>query len=84
MYLGHSLTIVGFERLRSGHKNLLIFDPEYHDSSKVTKYLGRKDFEISYPDAALMRYRRGHKYLGRFREFEMIKLKVPDIGFPAA
>ncbi|KAK3373980.1 peptidase family C78-domain-containing protein [Lasiosphaeria ovina] len=72
-HAGHSLTIVGFERLRDGETSLLVFDPEYRDSSKVTKYVGRTDFEFNNPNWALARYRRGNKYLKRYREFEILR-----------
>jgi zinc finger-containing ubiquitin peptidase 1 len=68
---GHSMTIIGFEKLRSGAKTLLVFDPMFHDATNIIKLIGRK-FEYTFPDMALKSYRRGSKYLRRYREFEVL------------
>jgi len=65
------MTIIGFERLRSGAKNLIVFDPMFHDATNITKLIGR-NFEYTFPDIALKSYRRGSKYLRRYREFEIL------------
>jgi hypothetical protein len=44
----------------------------FHDSSSITKYLGRP-FKHKSPDNALKLYRRGAKYLKRYHEFELLK-----------
>ncbi|KAK0626678.1 peptidase family C78-domain-containing protein [Immersiella caudata] len=67
----HSMTIIGFEKLRSGAKNLIVFDPMFHDATNIIKLIGRK-FEYTFPDMALKSYRRGSKYLRRYREFEVL------------
>ncbi|KAM3071981.1 hypothetical protein ACMFMG_008448 [Clarireedia jacksonii] len=69
---GHSLTIIGFEQLIDGTTNLLVFDPSFHDSSKVTKLVGQT-FRHKSPGSLLKAYRRGTKYLKRFNEFEILK-----------
>ncbi|KAI1398127.1 DUF1671-domain-containing protein [Hypoxylon fuscum] len=70
---GHSMTIVGIEKQRKGGvRNLLVFDPSYSDPSGVTRYIGRK-FEHASPERVLKLYRRGPKYLGKYREFELLK-----------
>jgi hypothetical protein len=66
------MTIIGFERQRSGAKNLLVFDPMFHDASNIVKLIGRK-FEHAFADMALKSYRRGNKYLRRYREFEVLR-----------
>ncbi|EHA57034.1 hypothetical protein MCOR27_009683 [Pyricularia oryzae] len=76
-HAGHSMTIVGFEKLKSGLTNLLVFDPMFRDSSAILKLVGRQ-FEYKFPDLALKPYRRGNKYLKKYREFELLKLKPPQ------
>ena len=71
------MTIVGFERQKNGSRNLLVFDPMFRDASSVVRLIGKK-FNHRYPDTALKSYRRGNKYLKRFREFEMLKLVLPS------
>ncbi|KAK0651970.1 peptidase family C78-domain-containing protein [Cercophora newfieldiana] len=80
-HAGHSMTIIGFEKLRSGAKNLIVFDPMFHDATNIIKLIGRK-FEYTFPDMALKSYRRGSKYLRRYREFEVLSLRPPASGFP--
>lgn len=70
---GHSLTIIGFERLKNGAKNLLVFDPSFHDASSIVRLVGQT-FVHPMPDLALKPYRRGGKYLGNYREFELLRL----------
>ncbi|PSS02432.1 peptidase family C78-domain-containing protein [Coniella lustricola] len=71
-HAGHSMTIVGIEKLKDGKANLLVFDPMFRDATLITQRAGRK-FKYKYPDMALNAYRRGHKYLKRFREFEVLR-----------
>jgi hypothetical protein len=97
---GHSMTIVGLERRTSGALELLVFDPMFHGPTGIkllVELLGRgssaangspkenkKNLAYRNPDRALKMYRRGHKYLKRYHEFEMLKyvmsfLEVPRI-----
>ncbi|KAK0739194.1 peptidase family C78-domain-containing protein [Apiosordaria backusii] len=71
-HYGHSMTIVGVERLRDGGRVLLVFDPHFKDSYAVTGMVGRT-VPHPYPDYALRPYRRGNKYLKEFREFEILR-----------
>ncbi|KAK1770663.1 DUF1671-domain-containing protein [Phialemonium atrogriseum] len=71
-HAGHSMTIVGFEKEKNGSKNLLVFDPMFCDASGIVKLVGKK-FEHRFPDMALKPYRRGSKYLKKFREFEVLR-----------
>ncbi|KAL2197569.1 peptidase family C78-domain-containing protein [Corynascus similis CBS 632.67] len=73
-HLGHSLTIIGFERLKNGTKQLLVFDPSFHDSSYIVRLIGHTSFKHPTPDLALRAYRRGNDYLKRHRSFELVKL----------
>ncbi|KAI0840189.1 DUF1671-domain-containing protein [Hypoxylon sp. FL0890] len=69
---GHSVTIIGIERTVKGGRNLLVFDPSYEDPGSVTRLVGR---EVEGPnDRALTLYRRGPRYLGSKKEFEVVKL----------
>ncbi|KAL2019963.1 hypothetical protein VTK56DRAFT_8963 [Thermocarpiscus australiensis] len=77
-HAGHSLTIIGFERLKNGTKNLIVFDPVFHDSSSIMRLVGQT-FVHPMPDLALKPYRRGNKYLKNHREFEILSL-LPDQG----
>jgi hypothetical protein len=73
MTTGHSLTIIGFEKLKNGAKNLIVFDPSFHDSSSIVRLVGQT-FVHPLPDLALKMYRRGNKYLKMYSEFEVLRL----------
>jgi len=70
---GHSMTIVGLERLKNGSRNLIVFDPSYKDSTVVAGLRGktytsggrRADFHLE-------SYRKGTSYLRRHNEFEIL------------
>lgn len=73
-HAGHSMTIIGLERDKSGARNLIVFDPMFHDASTITKHIGKEVHP--HPLAASMAltpYRRGSKYLGKYRQFEVIR-----------
>lgn len=72
-HAGHSMTIIGIEKQKVGGMNLLVFDPMFRDSSVITERRGQK-FVYKHPDHALRAYRRGSKYLRRYREFELLRL----------
>jgi hypothetical protein len=77
------MTIVGFERSWRGEKNLLVFDPMFHDPSGITRLVGR-NFTHKYPDLMLKPYRRGAKYLRKYREFEVLRwVSLAYIGWLA-
>lgn len=76
---GHSMTIVGFERKRDGSKNLIVFDPMYHDASNVMRLVNAPPFIHKAPADVLKAYRRGLKYLKKYNEFEILKLTPPPI-----
>jgi hypothetical protein len=71
-HAGHSLTIVGFEKLKNGPKQLIVFDPSFHDSSYIVRLVG-KTFTHPMPDLALKPYRRGSRYLKAYKEFELLR-----------
>lgn len=72
--VGHSLTIIGFEKLKNGTKQLLVFDPSFHDSWSIVRLIGRGSFKHPAPDLALSAYRRGGDYLKKYKSFELVTL----------
>lgn len=68
---GHSMTIIGTEKLFSGETQLLVFDPSFKDSSEVRELVGH-ELEVRTPDRILRQYRRG-SYLRKFKEFEVLR-----------
>jgi hypothetical protein len=70
---GHSMTIVGFEKKRDGSKNLVVFDPMFHDASNIVRLVDAPSFKHKEPADLLRAYRRGVKYLRRYHEFEVLK-----------
>lgn len=71
---GHSMTIVGFERKINGSKQLIVFDPMFHDSESAVKLRGRRHSRTSSVNNLLKQYRRGSNYLKKYHEFEILKL----------
>lgn len=66
------MTIIGFEKKSDGSKNLFIFDPMFHDHSQMLKLVGKKiTLRKAYVER-LKAYRRGAKYLRRYKEFEIL------------
>ncbi|KAH7362946.1 peptidase family C78-domain-containing protein [Plectosphaerella cucumerina] len=70
---GHSMTIIGLEKKTDGSIHLLVFDPSRDDPPAVRQLVGQT-IDHKNPDEALSPYRRGHKYLGRYKEFETLRL----------
>jgi len=75
---GHSMTIVGFEQKQDGSKNLIVFDPMFHDNANVLRLVGNGNFKTKSPADMLRAYRRGVKYLRKYNEFEILKLTPPE------
>ncbi|KAG0648301.1 Zinc finger-containing ubiquitin peptidase 1 [Hyphodiscus hymeniophilus] len=75
---GHSMTIVGFEQKLDGSKNLICFDPMFHDAPNVLRLVGNDSFKQKYPEDMLKAYRRGVKYLRKYNEFEILKYMFPS------
>ena len=68
---GHSMTIVGLERMYDGSRNMLVFDSSFPTSMGIRRLLdGRKT--ASYPDELLRVYRKSEEMLGRWKEFEIV------------
>jgi len=66
------MTIVGFEKKTDGTRNLIVFDPMFHDASNIIKLIGRT-FVLKDPEDLLKAYRRGNKYLKKYNAFELLK-----------
>jgi hypothetical protein len=69
--LGHSMTIVGLERLTNGSRNLLVFDSSFATSKPLRKLLDGRDAHAS-PEDLLKVYRRSNHSLTRWSEFEIL------------
>jgi len=70
------MTIIGLEKRTDGSRNLIVFDPMFHDASNVLKLVGTS-FTHKAPADLLTAYRRGVKYLRKYNEFEILKLTPP-------
>ncbi|KAI1331923.1 peptidase family C78-domain-containing protein [Xylariaceae sp. FL0255] len=80
---GHSLTIVGLEKLKDGPLTILVFDPFFRDPRNVTDFFRQRTIDKEGklgvarhkdPNAALGIYRRNHRYLKKYTEFEILSL----------
>lgn len=69
---GHSLTIVGFEKRKSGTCNLLVLDPMFKPSPGILQLIGTR-FRATAPEKLLKAYRRGETYLGKHSCFEVLQ-----------
>ncbi|KAB5575896.1 peptidase family C78-domain-containing protein [Coniochaeta sp. 2T2.1] len=78
---GHSMLIVGFEKQKDGARNLLVFDSMFSDHWSVRK-LVRKESSHYLPDMALKPYRRGSRYLGKYKAFEVLRFRLPTDAIP--
>lgn len=70
---GHSMTIVGFEKKTDGSKNLIVFDPMFHDAANIMRLVDAPPFKQKSPADMLKAYRRGAKYLKRHNMFEILE-----------
>lgn len=69
---GHSLLIVGFEQQKDNSKHLLVFDSMFSDHWSIQKLVGKK-FDHIFPNLALKPYRRGNRYLRKYKAFEILR-----------
>ncbi|KAI1617946.1 peptidase family C78-domain-containing protein [Exophiala viscosa] len=74
---GHSMTIVGVESRVDGGVNLVVFDPMFNPSPALKKLAMAPNTSPkgSTPEKLLKAHRRGEKYLEKYRDFELLKLK---------
>lgn len=68
---GHSMSIVGLERLVDGSRNLLVFDSSFAASAPMKRLACHQQARPS-PDSLLRPYRRSQLSLSQFDEFEII------------
>ena len=69
---GHSLTIVGLEKRKSGTTNLLVLDPMFKPSPGILQLIGTR-FRAASPEKLIKAYRRGDVYLEKHSCFEILK-----------
>lgn len=67
------MTIVGFQKSTDGSRELLVFDPMFHDSPQILKLVGNARVRHKRPEELLKAYRRGSKYLRKYDEFEVLR-----------
>ena len=74
---GHSMTIVGVEQRLDGIVNLVVFDPMFNPSPALKKLAlaGTASFRCPEPEKLMKAHRRGEKYLEKYKDFELLKLK---------
>lgn len=74
---GHSMTIVGVESRVDGAVNLVVFDPMFNPSPALKKLAlsGSTSFRCGEPEKLLKAHRRAERYLSKYRDFELLKLK---------
>ena len=69
---GHSLTIIGLEKRKSGTTNLLVLDPMFKPSPGILQLIGTR-FRTASPEKLIKAYRRGDGYLEKHTCFELLK-----------
>ena len=74
---GHSMTIVGVEQRLDGNVNLVVFDPMFNPSPALKKLAlaNTTSFRSLEPEKLMKAHRRGEKYLAKYKDFELLKLK---------
>ncbi|KAI5364871.1 Putative peptidase C78, ubiquitin modifier-specific peptidase 1/ 2 [Septoria linicola] len=68
---GHSMTIVGLERLRNGTRNLLVFDSSFATPKPMQQLAQGRNTRSNVSDL-LKPYRRSDRSLSRWDEFEVL------------
>ncbi|CZT20969.1 uncharacterized protein RCC_06830 [Ramularia collo-cygni] len=68
----HSITIVGFERTKSGKRRLLTFDPAWRPPKQMTRPQPSKPHSKWDIYWTMERYRKGKRYLKRYKAFETL------------
>ena len=74
---GHSMTIVGIERGRTGSRRLLVFDPAYQPMIPLMKRFLRPEKSLFFNRLILYQYRRDERYLKRYLSFEILYFVDP-------
>ena len=81
---GHSMTIVGLEVRHDGAINLVVFDPMFQPNPTIKRLaIGTNSgvysktgpsWRVIEPGRLMKAHRRGESYLGKYRDFELLKL----------
>ncbi|GIZ44049.1 hypothetical protein CKM354_000725800 [Cercospora kikuchii] len=74
---GHSMTIIGLQKTRSGKRSLLVLDPAWQAPSAI---VGSEDINAQSSwkrHRTLKMYRKSERYLKRFGGFEILEIRVP-------
>lgn len=74
----HSITIVGIERTTSGNCRLLTFDPAWRPPAMMAEDLTTVKMPGWRRKYLLSRYRKGQRYLKRYKNFETLSVDQPD------
>ena len=70
---GHSLTVVGLERLIDGCCNIIVLDPMYHSSRAMCQLIDVGPRAVRrYQSRVMGVYRRGTRQLGPYSGFELV------------
>ncbi|KAF2423315.1 DUF1671-domain-containing protein [Tothia fuscella] len=82
---GHSMVIVGLEKMQNGVRNLLVFDPMYQAPKAMEQLVQRGERKIRAPDPKLLHfYRRSEYRLENYVDFECLELTGDNLPiFPA-
>jgi len=73
-HAGHSRTIVGIERLKSGKINLILFDPSKSPSTRAKEYArGKVDGKKNISDALLKPFRHCSDDLAKKKEYQILR-----------
>ncbi|EMC98829.1 hypothetical protein BAUCODRAFT_31093 [Baudoinia panamericana UAMH 10762] len=76
---GHSMTIVGFERTRSGERRLLAFDPAWRPPlSTLGRVRNAERCSKWRAYFALLQYEKSERYLRRWKMFETLSIHHGD------
>ncbi len=71
---GHSFTIVGIVRMRTGSRMLLTFDPGWQPPASIRKGLDAQHCSSWTSRIVLKCYKKNERYLKRFTEYELLSL----------
>lgn len=74
---GHSMTIIGFQKTRSGARSLLVFDPAWQAPSAILESEDVSAQSRWKRRRILKMYRKSERYLKRFNQFEILEIHAP-------
>lgn len=75
LVIGHSFTVIGFEKLSDGASQLLAFDPALSDQQNIITYASKgvpKKMMSSLVEYCLHNYRKTPRYLRKHNVFEIL------------